>query len=581
MLIRDVEMVLAELNLRPPALEILDPNEARYTCLLLQPSGPIYAGTQRIGMLDVEEGGRKARNFLQLSLQKQAHLSIAPEYFFPWKALEEELISGTSPPVGALWVLGCESIHSNALADFKARMREVCEVIFEPLEALPPDRTLLDPVVLLFQTQRMDGTLRLVAIVQFKTFPSRDDTFFEEGLLKRGTIVYKFKGADGTLSLATIICSDAFALSDADVLGLIDRATLIHIQLNPDPRNSVYRQYRKTAFETDSSTSECHIVCLNWAGSVVQHGEHGETEEWPPVAGSAWYCPESRCKCDDEFVLPNHELGLYYAYMQERRHALLFNYGEAVFHLLVPKVVTRGRAILANRNGPLATDRYSWDGARGGWQTAQRPTDSGFESLLNTNAESRAALAHAIQHGSVLDIERLLALTTGSISGMENWFSAKELDSCRISADEVVRRVTVGQDNNVDAVGFRHARIEAAAELRNLLDTHAEWPPQLVGITREALIEWSANEPHFNVRGADGLPALVVYAGNNAPQPRKLENLSAKLADLLRKAGGVHQTRLCVLYRRFGELRFATLPFTRFDDAMEDETDILAVQIED
>ena len=29
------------------------------------------------------------------------------------------------------------------------------------------------------------------------------------------------------------------------------RSTLIHIQLNPDPRNSVYRQYRKTAFDLE------------------------------------------------------------------------------------------------------------------------------------------------------------------------------------------------------------------------------------------------------------------------------------------------------------------------------------------
>lgn len=581
MLIVDTAQVLAERNLRSPDLEMLRPNEARYTCLLLQPGGPIFAGTQKIGLFDGAVGGRKAKHFLQLAVDKQAHLAVTPEYFFPWNVLEAELNSGTRPNIGALWVLGCESIQSNALAEFQGRIGEICEVIYEPLEALPADRSLLDPVVFLFQTQRFNGESRLVAIVQFKTFPSRDDTFFEEGLLKRGTTVYKFKGADGTLSLSTIICSDAFALTDADVPNLIDRATLIHIQLNPDPRNSVYRQYRKSAFEMDASTSDCHIVCLNWAGSVVQHGEDGSVEDWPAVAGSTWYCPESRCKCDDEVVLPNHALGLYYAYMQERRHALLLHYGEAVFELLVPKVVTRGKAVLANRNGPLATNRYRWDGAAGAWQPAERPADSGFEDLINNNREGGAALAHAIQKGSILDIERLLALTTGSVSGMENWFSAKEIDSCRIGPDEIVRRITVAQDNNADAVGFRHARIEAAAELRNLLDTRAEWPPQLTGVTKDALIEWSPDSPNFNIRSVDGLPTLVVYAGNNAPQPRTLENLTAKLADLLRKAGGDHQTRLCILYRRFGELKFATLPFTRFDDAIEDETDIFAVQIED
>lgn len=577
MLIREAEVVLAAENLKSPDLEMLRPNEKRYKCLLLQPSGPIFAGTQRIGTLDAAEGGRKARHFLQLAIDEQAHLAVTPEYFFPWNVLEAELLSGKKPERGALWVLGCESIQSDELAEFKDKVAELCEVVYEPCEALPSDRSLLDPVVLLFQTERENGEPRLVALVQFKTFPSRDNTFFEEGLLRRGTTVYKLKGTDGTLSASTIICSDAFALSDADVSNLVDRSTLIHIQLNPDPRNSTYRQYRKTAFETDASTSECHIVCLNWAGSVVQHGEDGSSENWPAVAGSAWYCPDTRCKYDDAVVLPNHELGLYYAYMEERRHALLFHYGEAVFELLVPKVVTKGKAVMANRNGPAATEHFCWNGVAGAWQPSQRPVDSGFMTLLAGNPEGNAALAHALKDANAIDVERLLALTAGSVSGMENWFAAKEIDSCRIGSNEVVRRVTVPQDNHPGAAEFRHARIETASELRHVLDTLAEWPPQLAGITKDALIHWSGAAPHFNVRSADGKPALIVHAGN-APHPRKLENVAAKLTDLLRKAGGDHQTRLCVLYRRFGELKFATLPLTRFDDALADETDILAVQ---
>lgn len=577
MLIRDVNEVLAKRNLMPPDLEFLRPNAARYTCLLLQPSGPIFAGTQRIGPRDIAEASKKAQGLLRLACARHAHLAVTPEYFFPWEALKADLLAGIKPDDSALWVLGCESIQSGALAKFQEDVAKVCDVIYESCEALPADRTLLDPVVLLFNTTRNSGESQLVALVQFKSFPSRDATYFEEGLLRCGTTVYKFKGADGTLSAATIICSDAFGLTDAIVPELIDRSTLIHIQLNPDPRNSVYRQYRKTAFETDPSTSECHIVCLNWAGSVEQYGEDGNKEEWSPVAGSAWYCPDSRCKSDDAIVLPNHELGLYYSYMQEKRHALLFHYGEAVFELLVPKVVTRGAAVVANRNGPAANERYCWSSATGDWHPAQRPTDSGFEELIKGNPESQIALAHLRAAGSALDVERVLALSTGSVTGMENWFSAKEIDSCKIGPDEVVKRVTVAQDTHADAVAFRHSRIETAADLRQLLNTHEDWPLQLIGLTKDAVIHWSEKNPNFNVLGADGKPALIVHIGNNAPPPRAVENTTAKFADLLRK-GGVHQTRLCVLYRRFGELVFPALPFTRFDDALDDETDILSVQ---
>lgn len=581
MRIREATEVLALKNIKSPDLEILRPDEKRYTCLLFQPSGPIFAGAQRIGILNQEEGGDKARDFLRLATQKQAHLAVTPEYFFPWNVLEAELLVGTKPAVGALWVLGCESIQSDALERFKGKVAEACEVIYEPVEDLAADRTLLDPVVLLFQTTLQSGEPRMVALVQFKTYPSRDDTFFEEGLLRRGTTVYKLRGLDGTLSVSTIICSDAFALTDALVPDLIDRSTLIHIQLNPDPRNSAYRQYRKTTFETDTSTSECHVVCLNWAGSVVQHAEDGSTEDWSPVAGSAWYCPDARCKHDDAVVLPNHELGLYYAYMEERRHALLFHYGEAVFELLVPKVVTKGKAVMANRNGPAASERYCWNEEAGAWQSGPRPADSGFPALLASNQEAAAALANVLPGASAIDVERLLALTAGTVNGMENWFATKEIDSCKIGSDEVVHRVTVALDNNPKAVGFRHARMEMAAELRQILDTHDAWPPQLSGVTKDAVIEWTGASPNFNVRSADGRLALIVHVGNTALPPRTLENVASKLTDLLRRAGGNDQTRLCVLYRRFGELKFATLPITRFDDALEDETDILAVEPQD
>lgn len=569
--------VLAPLKLGPPDLEMLRPTEASYTCLLLQPSGPIFAGKQRIGQHESVAGALKASQFLQLALGRHAHLAVTPEYFFPWDTLKVELRSGAQPSPGNLWVLGCESIDAPTLAKFQADVADICDVVHEPVEELPADRALFDPVVHIFQAPREDGTFRLVALVQFKTFPSRDDTFFEEGLLRRGNTVYKFNGQDGTLSAATIICSDAFALTDAVVPELVDRATLIHIQLNPDPRNSAYRKYRKTTFETDPSTSECHIVCLNWAGAVVQHGETGAPETWPKVAGSAWYCPDSRCKSDDTIVLPNHELGLYYAYMHERRHALLFDYGEAAFELKIPKVVTKGKAVLANKNGPRAEERYCWNPGASAWVPGIRPVDAGFEAMLRDNPQALAALSHATQNGSPLDMERLLALTAGSANGRENWFSAKEVDSCRIGADEVVKRVTVAQDNHADAISFRYARIELAAELRHLLDTKTDWPPQLAGVAKDSLIYWSANDPHFNVRNSDGHPSLIVNLGN-APEPRRLENTASKFVELLRKAGSHHKDRLCIVYRRLGELKFAQLPSTRFDDALGDETDLLAVQ---
>jgi len=576
MQICEVETVLEPLGLEPPDLEILRPNEASYVCLLLQPCGPIVGGPLRIGSLDKETSAKKAAEFLRLASGRGAHLAVAPEYFFPWATLQDLLENGVKPSLNALWVLGCESIRRDELAAFKVAVAAVCEVIYEPCDALPADRPLLDPAVLLFVAPRADGGTKTTALVQFKTHPSRDNLFLEEALLKRGNAVYRFRGKTGPLSAAVIICSDAFAMPEEIVSVLIDRSTLIHIQLNPNPRNSVYRKYRKTAFETDARTSDCHIVCLNWAGSLIQHDENGGIEDWPAIAGSAWYCPEGGCTYDDAVVLPNHKLGLYYTYMEERRHALLFHYNEAIFELRVPKVVTTGAAILANRNGPSAIRRYQWNSVTSEWVSAGQDADSGFQSLLQTNVDAQAALAHALEVASPLDLERLLALLAGSITGTDTWFVAKEIDSCRIASDEVVRRITVAQDNTASAVDFRFDRLQAAANIRHELNNRPQWPPQIEGVSTDARIEWNVGSKHFNIRCGDGRPALVSYLSEASP--RVLENVPDMLIDLLRRAGGPHQTRLCVLYRHFGELKFASLAsLTRFDDAMTDQTDILAV----
>jgi hypothetical protein len=367
-------------------------------------------------------------------------------------------------------------------------------------------------------------------------------------------------------------------MTDNVVGQLIDRSTLIHIQLNPAPRNSTYRQYRKTAFETDRLASECHVICLNWAGSVVQHGEAGEPITWPVVAGSAWYCPELSCSHEDNLVIPNHELGLYYTYLVNlHRHALMFHYGEAVFDLRVPKVATTGKAVQANRNGPSVTERYIWEPAASNWVPATRPADSGFNALIQANANAHGAMSHALNSATALDIERLLALSAGAVQSTDRWFAAAEIDSCLIKEDEIVRRITFAQDDNAEAADFRHHRLQVVAEIRHELDNRMQWPPQIDGVNRNSLIEWNPGDRHFNIQCADGRPALVSYLGQS-PSPRLLENACDNLIHLLWRAGGPHQLRLCVIYREFGELKFAPLEgLTRFDEALDDRTDIFAV----
>ena len=579
MRVEEVNRVLAALHIQPPELEVLQATEASYTSLLLQPSGPILGGAARIGALDADVSAAKTLAFAGLARNCGAHLAVTPEYFAPWSALMTLLTTGVTPLSGCLWILGCESITADALTQFKNEAPANCEVIFEPLGPLRADRPLLDPVALLFNSKRSDGQDCLVVLVQFKTFPSRDNLFLEEAALKRGTTVYCLGGEHGQLSLVTLICSDALDIDANQIRDLVDRSTIVHIQLNPAPRNGLYRQYRTAAFRIDARASECHIVCLNWARSIVQHDDAGDSVRWPAVGGSAWYLPKESCAQSDEVVLPNHGLGLYYTYMKEHRHALVLHYDEAVFECRVPKVITHGAAVMANRNGPSGVSRYEWDAGNSSWSAQAGPPSGGFTEMMAADPDAAAALpSYGTQ--TPLNIERLLALTVGKIASGDGWRLLSTIDSFQMESDELVNRMTFVQDPEDGPRQFRHRRLLAAAELRHELNRCDRWPPQIQGVGPASRIEWDAEDRPFNIHGDGVRPALVCFLGDGLP-PRDIENIASKLIDLLRRQGGAHHRRLCIAYRRYGELVFDPLSgLTRYDEALLDERDILSADTE-
>lgn len=581
MQLKPVTDILAPYGLYSPDLVMLRPDERRYTTLLMQPSGPISATTERIGAFDQAEAIAKGRNFLELAIDRDAHLVVTPEYFLPWDAILKAITDEIVPSDDALWVLGSESITPNELEDFKTRVNGHCLVIYEPLQPLSRSRELLNPVVIMFQAVRSDGSKQLVALIQFKIHASRDPRFFEESVLKLGTIIYQFKGIDSPLTAAVIICADAFALNELSRNSLSafnNQATLIHIQLNPNPRHIAYREYRTTTFSTDANSTNCHIVCLNWAQSIEAYeGSETQSIPWNNIAGSTWYCPYTECSFDDGEVLPNHSLGLYYAYMRERRHALIFHYNEAVFELLVPKLVRMTSAVLANKNGPVAKERYEWKGETKSWESGFFPVDSGFDSLISKITNAKLALSSVLLKKNVLDVERVLSLSAGAISGKEKWYTANNIDSCQIAHDEVVKRITVVQDTDDIAYNFRHNRFTPLMNIYDEIINQTDWPPQISDVNSQSVISWTKTTPNFNVLTFDKKPTLIVYLGET-PSIRILENTVDMFYHLLRKEGSRYQTRLCILYREFGKIKFAPIPaMTRIDDPIEDQTNFTSV----
>lgn len=581
MQLKPIADVLNPLNLNSPDLEMLRPDERRYTALLMQPNGPIFADKGRIGAFDQTEAKIKGRKFLETANERGATLAITPEYFLPWDTLSEGIAEGLVPPDNALWVLGTESITQEGLEGFKQQVSDQCIIIHEPFEDLPRDRHILGTVALLFQTTHIDGTKKLIILIQFKTYASRDDLFFEESVLKRGSVVYQFKGINSPLTAAVIICADAFALAEMDPQSLnnfSNQSTLIHIQLNPNPRNLAFRKYRTTTFGTDARATNCHIICLNWAQSIVQCDEQGnEVDDWLNIAGSTWYCPADSCSCKDEVILPNHQLGLYYGYMTERRHALLFHYDEAVFELLVPKLFSFGSAVVANLNGPVAVSRYEWQKGIKTWKNDVLPPETGFDNLIDRTPDTRLALTHVLSKNNAMNIERVLALSAGAISGVEQWYIAKNIDSCQIAENEIINRVTVAQDNSESAANFRHMRLKPITHIHHELINYHKWPPQVSGVDKDSTINWSKRSPNFNVITSDKKPTLIVYLGDS-PSTDELGKAGDMFYHLLRKEGSPYQNRFCLIYRKYGEIKFAPLPaMTRIDNPIEDQTNFTSV----
>lgn len=576
MTVQTVADALLPHGLSTPDLAFLRPDEHRYTALLMQPSGPILGDAHYVGPFDRDAASAKARTFLELARERGASLAVAPEYFVPWSALKDAIASGVTPAHEALWVLGCASATQLELQQFQHDLAEHCLVVHEPWTQLDPDRDLLDCAVLLFQARNQDQSRRLVALIQFKTCPSRDETFLEEQLLRRGTTIYKFTGTSGHLSAATIICSDAFSIGP--VLSQLNfNSTLIHIQLNPKPTHADYRSYRATTFRSDAKMTNCHIVCLNWAHWIQEyHNARDQPKAWKNISASTWYCPEDECSCKDPNVLPNHQLGLYYTYMKERRHALRFDSEEAVFELLVPKLL-RGDApaAIVNRHGPSMLRRYVWDPPSSQWVTAPLPAVDGSAAFFDEHVEARTALEHVLAANDPLSIERVLALSAAGITGQSNWFELRHIDSCTIQEDEVVQRMSVIQDDLGHI--FRHRRILAVREIKHELGRLERWPKQVSGLNPGATIEWSIEDPNFNVRSAGGAPTLIAFLDDSHSE-NVIATKTDMLYELLRKAGGDHQKRLCVMHREHGQLKFAQIEaLTRIDEPDAPMTEFTAV----
>ncbi|MCF5544454.1 hypothetical protein [Pseudomonas salomonii] len=561
--IRDVEGVLLARSLTNPSLDALNPNDQSYRALLLQPAGPILADVTRIGPLDLAFADKQATKFLELATEKGHHLVVTPEYYLPIETLLKCVQGATFPAVGALWVLGCESMTPAQLEKFETDCFGYCDVIFEEDTAAPIQGVYYDPVAYCFVTKDVAGEDRRVVLLQFKTISSRDLHFFENKNLRCGSVIYQFKGADEELSLATIICSDAFNIAaDESLRKQLSRfSTLLHIQLNPKPKHTGYMRYRLDTFVKNKDLNNCDIICLNWAENMVQFDEpNGKSDAWKNESGSAWYISDNRCSSKDAEVENNEQRGLYYSRHVNHRHVLHFHFSAAAFELTVAKIVQLGTHVHDNHLGPKMDARYTWSEDQQNWVPNAENPDPGLSKLFVLSPHVESAFSSLKSVGSRLQVERAIALSCGLSKCKETWYYAGELEACKLDESEIVRRVTLVLDRDVAAAQARESSMKKVASLNNILATK-KLPRQIHDLGGgDARIMWRADVPHVNVFKDGKHPALVAYLGMD-PSPETIQNVSDAAYELLRRENNDnHKHRIAVCFHTIdGQAEFARI----------------------
>jgi hypothetical protein len=524
------EMLVSE-GLAAPLINALIPNEVNYTVALMQPCGHIEASTMGVRNRNRALARMQFRQFLAGAQQTGADLMITPEYSMPWETLVEAIKANCVPADGKLWALGCESIKYSELEALKHELAPWAAVLFEQLQ--PDQARFTDPLAYVFAAAPIDGSgaSRIVVLVQFKTCPMGDNNHFEVNGMQRGTRIYQFGGAEQNLKLVSLICSDVFAFRDEDALAVYDRALVIHIQLNPKPRQGQFRQYRNQLLRYDGDETE--LICLNWAGDVCEWSGDKQTP-WKNIAGSAWYLRPKGFDERDATLNANHGRGLYYTWLDESRaHALFFNYKPAIYLLVATKVAHIGvTASVSRRRGPQLTKTCVWDDATGDW-VEQSTADDGFSAFVGECGQAKEQI-QSIHDTNPMDAERLLALCAGKVKHDGNWYSVRRLDSCVIDASEVIHRMTFCQDTDPGATEFRVGWLRRCARLWDILKTHKHLPPALVDFKDGFRLEWSSDSPHQNAISEKGKRATVVYMGEESSSAH-IEEIAKTLAEFLHR----------------------------------------------
>ncbi len=582
-IIKNVKSVMEEMQLNNPTITFLKRDTHDFAVSMIQPKGNLAASAA--GIKPKECNGdwvEKFYRFILDAVSKGIDLTVSPEYSCPLAAIIKLIEENKFPKLGTLFALGCESFTLVELNQFKSKIDELrvnlsidIQVETEPNLLQQTTKNFVSPLLYLFQTTDVLNRAVWVVLIQTKTHPMSDESHFEQDNLFLGNIVYKFENESNSNSLISIICSDSL---NSDVSSSIksnaEDAFILHIQLNANPADGGFRNYRESIQRTNKTTD---FLCANWAQKttinnqvlVVNHPK------------SIFFTKKSDTKkITDADITKYQAKGCFVANFEDFRSvAFVFAPSEYFFQFSLNKVKQSGSGQGAKKNVLTMSEVFIWEISS--WVSANEPIPDGF-SQIEGNSESCIDLINTCDQDNRLLAERFIELSTGHFS-REKWHVWTSMKSMKLAPDESLMRVTVnwscGEGKLYQESCYRLFRaLEfVATELCNM-NLVEQFKPLTTGNaekTLKKLLDSAYSPTNFHVPVTSNsnsevvtdFDAFLAIHMDQAPATTTIDRVFTHAYDVLR-ASGQNKNNLILFFRKpdgslhyvFGQKRVTECP---------------------
>lgn len=561
----DIKDPLVRKELKVPNLNVLAADADSYEVLAIQPTGDIELRNDFIGHVDRDSAKKKFSAYLELALQKDCDLVLAPEYSCPWEVLKTAIQDNKLPTLGKLWILGCESITPHDLAEMTSLSNVVW--IHEPIPTTSCQ--FLGVLAYVLKTESNSGEIKDVVVLQFKTQPMADPTGFERDHLIKGRITYFLHNQNDYIRLVSLICSETLVFqpsNSGDCRFELYPFIIFHPQLGSEPRHPDIKNYRGRLFSRNNS-DHIEVLALNWARGF-KLGQKPPSE----YGGSAVYMKSDQFDLEHRLDA-NHQKGLYYCrWHAYRTHLCLFNFDEHVFHLKTQKVDSVGPAVLPNRSGPEMLALWKWNAREERWCVCET-ADDGFKELCDSYGTGSCDFCTATPFTPV-DRERLLTLSAGKLDPRPDWHLVKTLDSFVAEEDETSKRLTFVHDPCQHSADFRRDHLGRYIKLQtSVIANAANLPPNIHDLRGDCHLRPPKDENNFRYnlvsKSGSAQGATAVFVGLQAPP------YVQELRDKFVAAWGQPYTRrLVIWYEHEDMIKCEHLPLPKITDDSEPPTSI-------